>query len=177
MCTLKAVVDETDIRKSTIVCKSIVGKDASQLYPYSVCQSMPSALYTRHEFHADLQRLKPRQNKSRNFQNVAMLYFQRLRPPYRIESFHTTKTQKNLTVLMPMGSVHIATQCLKQWVVFIITVFVKKHDLPYVNKTFNVEQKIGKWMKFGNSVYTGKITLLSKCGNVNGGNSTGLMCQ
>ena len=32
--TRKAVVDETFIRKSTNVSKSIVGNDASQLYPY-----------------------------------------------------------------------------------------------------------------------------------------------
>ena len=33
----KAVVDETFILKSTNLCKSIVGRDASQLYPYSMC--------------------------------------------------------------------------------------------------------------------------------------------
>ena len=31
--TRKAVVDETFIRKSANICKSVVGKDASQLYP------------------------------------------------------------------------------------------------------------------------------------------------
>ena len=35
--TRKAVVDETFFRKSTNLCKSIVGIDASQLYPYSMC--------------------------------------------------------------------------------------------------------------------------------------------
>ena len=30
---------------------------------------------------------------------------------------------------MQMGFVDIATQSLKQWVVFIITVFVERHDL------------------------------------------------
>ena len=35
--TRKAVVDETFIRKSTNICKSIVGIDASQLSPYSIC--------------------------------------------------------------------------------------------------------------------------------------------
>ena len=34
--TRKAVVDETFIRNSEIICKSIVGIDASQLYPYSM---------------------------------------------------------------------------------------------------------------------------------------------
>ena len=36
--TRKAVVDETFIRDSSNICKSIVGIDASQLYPYSMCQ-------------------------------------------------------------------------------------------------------------------------------------------
>ena len=38
----KAVVDKTFVRKSTNICKSIVGIDASQLYPYSICQPMPT---------------------------------------------------------------------------------------------------------------------------------------
>ena len=45
--TRKAVVNETFIRKSSNLCKSIVGIDASQLYPYSMCQPMPTGLYTR----------------------------------------------------------------------------------------------------------------------------------
>ena len=42
----KTVVDEPFIRKSTNICKSIVGIDASQLYPYSMYQPMPTSLYT-----------------------------------------------------------------------------------------------------------------------------------
>ena len=42
-----AVVDETFVRKSTNLCKSIVGIDASQLYPYSICQPTATGLYTR----------------------------------------------------------------------------------------------------------------------------------
>ena len=42
--TRKAVVDETFIRNSGNICKSIVGIDASQLYPYSMCQPMPTGL-------------------------------------------------------------------------------------------------------------------------------------
>ena len=40
----KTVVDETFIRKSTNWCKSLVGIDASQHYPNSMCQSMPTGL-------------------------------------------------------------------------------------------------------------------------------------
>ena len=38
--TLKAVVDEIFIRKSSNLCKSIIGIDASQLYHNSMCQPM-----------------------------------------------------------------------------------------------------------------------------------------
>ena len=70
----KTVINETHIRKSTkvckmIVCKMIVGIDASQLYPSSFCQPMPKGLYKRYEFDAELQRIKPRQSKNRSFKN------------------------------------------------------------------------------------------------------------
>ena len=45
--TRKAVVDEAFIRNSRFICKSIVGIDASQLYPYSMCQPLPTGQYTR----------------------------------------------------------------------------------------------------------------------------------
>ena len=61
--TRKAVVRQTRIRSSSNTCKSIVGIDASQLYPYAMCQLMPTGLYTRWEFNADLQRFKPRSKK------------------------------------------------------------------------------------------------------------------
>ena len=67
VCTRKAVVDETFIRKSGNICKSIVGIDASQLYPYSMCQLMPAGLYTQWEYDAESNRFKPQQNKTRNF--------------------------------------------------------------------------------------------------------------
>ena len=60
--TRKAVVDETHIRKSNNVCKSIVGIDASQLYPYSMCQPMPTGLYTRYEFDPEIQKFKLKQS-------------------------------------------------------------------------------------------------------------------
>ena len=94
--TRKAVVDETFIWNSESICKSIVGIDASQLYPYSMCQPRPTGLYTRWDCDAESNRFKPQQNKSRNFENMVMSYFQRQRPDCKIESFYTTGTQKNI---------------------------------------------------------------------------------
>ena len=56
----KAVVDETFIRKSSNLCKSIVGIDASQLYPYSMCQPMPTGLNTRWEYDSETERFTAR---------------------------------------------------------------------------------------------------------------------
>ena len=64
----KTVADETHIRKSKNVCKSIVQKDASQLQPYSVSQPKTTGLYTRYQFDADFKRFQPRQNKFRRFE-------------------------------------------------------------------------------------------------------------
>ena len=70
--TRKAVVDETFIRKSSNLCKSILGIDANQLYPYSMCQPMPTELYTRWEYDSETERFTARQNKSRSFENMVM---------------------------------------------------------------------------------------------------------
>ena len=70
--TRKAVVDESFIRKSSNLCKSIVGVNASQLYPYSMCQPMPTGLYTRWEYDSETTKLTARQNKSRSFKNMVL---------------------------------------------------------------------------------------------------------
>ena len=94
--TRKAVVDETFIRKSTNLCKSIVGIDASQLYPYSMCQPMPTGLYTRWEDDFETKRLTAQQNKSRSSENMVLSYFQQSRPECKIESNVTTGRQKKI---------------------------------------------------------------------------------
>ena len=94
--TRKAVLDETFIRKSSNSCKSIVGINASQLYPYSMCQPMPAGLYTRWEYDAETKRFTARQNKSHSFENMVMSYFQQSRPDCKIESNVTTGRQKKI---------------------------------------------------------------------------------
>ena len=94
--TRKTVVDGTFIRNSGKICKSIVGNDASQQYHYSLYQPMPTRLYTQWKYDTESIRFKPQQNKSRNFENMVMSYFQRRRPDCKIESFYTTGTQKEI---------------------------------------------------------------------------------
>ena len=96
VCTRKAVVDETFIRKSSNLCKSIVGIDASQHYPYSMCQPMATGLYTQWEYDSETKRFTARQNKSSSFEKMAMLYFQQSRPDCKIESNIITGRQQKI---------------------------------------------------------------------------------
>ena len=91
--TRKAVVDETFIRISGNISISLVGIDASQLFPYSMCQPMPTGLYTRWEHDTEFKRCKPQQNKPRNFEYMVMSYSLRQGPDCKIDNFYTTVTQ------------------------------------------------------------------------------------
>ena len=66
--TRKALVDVSFKRKSSNLCKSIVGIDASQLYHYAMCQSMRTGLYTRWVYDSETKRIEARQNMSRSFE-------------------------------------------------------------------------------------------------------------
>ena len=94
--TRKAVVDENFIRRSSNLCKSIVGIDASQLYPYSMCQPMPTGLYTRWEYDSETKRLTARQDKSSSFENMVMSYFQQSQPQCKIDGNVTIGRQKKI---------------------------------------------------------------------------------
>ena len=72
--TRKAVVDQTFIRNSENLCKSIVGLDASQVYPLSMCQEMPIGFYARWELDTDSRKFRARTNRSRTIENMVMSY-------------------------------------------------------------------------------------------------------
>ena len=134
--TRKAVVDETFFRKSTNLCKSIVGIDASQLYPYSMCQPMPTGLYTSWDFDSKTSRFTPRQNKTRSFENMVMSYFQRTRPECKIESFFTTGRQKKIDCFSVDG---FCSHCNTVFeAAFTTSVPVKSCVLLSLKRIFNV---------------------------------------
>ena len=126
--TRKAIVDQTYIRNTENICKSIVGIDASQLYSFSMCQEMPTGLYTRWEFDSDSQKFKARQNKSRKFENMVMSYLQSQRPNCTSESYYTTGTQKKIDCFNVDGFCDHCKLFLKQWVVTFTFVHVRKQE-------------------------------------------------
>ena len=108
----KAVVDDNFCRDLTNWCKFIVGIDASQLYPFSMCQAMP-LVCTGDESNfwnlANLNRLRTR----RGVLKPLPCQSQRVRPQCKLESFPTTGTQKKNEEYIVDGFVDTATLCLK----------------------------------------------------------------
>ena len=135
--TRKAVLGETFIRKSANICKSIVGIDASQLYAYSMCQPMPTGLYTRFYFDSETKTFTPRQNKTRSFENFVMSYFQRTRPEFEIESFFTTGRQKKIDCFSADGFCFHCNTVFKAMFAFTSSVPVKSCVPFSLNGIFN----------------------------------------
>ena len=57
---------------------------------------MPTGLYARWEYDSETKSFTARQNKSRSFENMVMLYFHWTQPEYKIESNITTGRQKKI---------------------------------------------------------------------------------
>ena len=125
--TRKAVVDETFICKSSNLCKSIVGIDASQLYPYSMCQQMPTGMYTRWEHDCENKRSTARQNKSRSFENVVLSYFQQSRPDCKIESNVITGRRKKVDCFSVDGTCYHCNTVFEAMGCYYLYCPVKKH--------------------------------------------------
>ena len=115
-------MDETFIRKSQNVCKSIVGIDASQLYPFSMCQPMPTGVYTQYEYDSELQQFKPRQNKTRSFENMVMSYISVFVPNVKLREILQPEPKRKLIASVRTVSVVTAMLSLKQWVATTTTV-------------------------------------------------------
>ena len=128
--TRKFIVVETHIRKSTNACKSIAVLDASNHYPLSIFQPIPTRFYPRNDFDEDFHKLKKLAlTKSQSFNYMVNPCFQQLKPDCRMRASTPQELRKRLIVSLQMGFVDIAAQCLKQWVVSIITLRFKRHDL------------------------------------------------
>ena len=65
----KGVVNGPPIRDSTNWCKTIVRIDANQLCPHSMCQTIPTGLYSRWELDSESGKVKGRQNNSKKLEN------------------------------------------------------------------------------------------------------------
>ena len=138
---------------------------------------MPTGLFTRYEFDADFQKVKPRQNKSRSFENMVMLSFQQMRPDCGSEVFYTPGTQKKIDCFNAVGFCAHCNTVFEAMGCFYLYCPCEEARSALTEEDLQRGTKKGNWMKCGDSVLRSKVTFSSKCGNVNGVNSTILMCQ
>ena len=157
----KVLVNEILIRKSPNFCKAFVGIDASQLYPFSICQPTPTELYTGHEIDKDLQRFKQKQNNTSGFENMLKSYFQLIGPDCKIECLYTTgkywlfwcrlllHALQQRVWLEPMGCSYHCCSC-------------QEERLPL---TEDIEKANGRNAK---TIHKKRLRFLYKCGKVTG---------
>ena len=133
--TRKAVVDETVIRKPAKLCKSIVGIDASQLYLYSMCQPMPTGLFTRWNYDTEPQKFMTGQTKHDLSKKWSFLISNKLVRNVELKTMLQLVDQRRLIAFVLMEFVTTVTLSLKQWVVISPIVHVKKiaHHWPTTN--------------------------------------------
>ena len=151
--TRTAVVYETFIRKSTSICKSIARIDARQLYPYSMCQPMPTSHYTRWDIDSETSRFIPRQNQTRSFEKNVMSFFNEQKLIVKLRASTLQAHRKKLTALVLMGFVLIAKLRLKQWVAFTSFVLVKSSTQLSVKNISNVAVRKGNSMSSDEAIY------------------------
>ena len=167
----KAVVDKIFIRDSSKICKSIVWIYESQFYPYSMCQDMTTWLYTRWEFHSDMQKFNARYTPSRSFENMVLSYYQETKLECRIESFHTSGNQKKIDCFNVdwycdyCKTVFEALGCYYHF-------YLHRRLVPHLARKSLIEEKWERWMTWDVSAIAKKITKSKRCGNVSGGKTS-----
>ena len=134
----KAVVDETFIRKSTNLYKSIAGIDASQLYPFSMCQPMPTGLYRRWDFDSETSRFIPRPPALKIW---SCLFSNEQDQNVKSKTSLQQADRRKLTASVLMDFVLIATLCLKPWVDFITSALVRTCVPVTLKRIFHVVAK------------------------------------
>ena len=167
----KAVVDQTFIRKSLNISKSIMWLDASQVYLYAMCQSTPTSLYTWWDLTAQTSRFTPHQNKTRSFENKVMSFFQPTKPDCKIDSFHAPGRQTKIDYFHVDGfcfqsnSVFEARGCFYHFCTCReVRPYLTEEDIQRCSK------KEESPMKWDEDTFEKKASVSLKSGSVNDGN-------
>ena len=136
--TREAVVEETFIRSSTNICKSNVGIDVSQPYPYSITNPCPPVfervgISIHKPVYSHLDKTRPVALKIRSW-----LIFNVQDLIVKLRASKQQADRKKLIASVSMGFVLIAILYLKQWVAFATFVPVKSSAHLSLKKIPNV---------------------------------------
>ena len=170
--TRKTVVDETFLRKSLNLCKSIVGIDASQLFPtrcvnpcWPVSIRVGISIQKRVDSYLDKTRpaaLKIWWCPTSNEQDQSV----------KMRASLQQADRRKMTASVLMGFVFIATLCLKPWVAFTTSAPVKSCVPLSLKKKFNVVARRESSMHWDDIINKKKVSKILKCGSANDGHCT-----
>ena len=173
--TLNAVVDKIHVHKSTNVSKLI---DEQMLDNFTQCVNLWLHDSTKNGSLTQIFKNARRWNKSRSFKTMAMSFFHRVRRDCRkIENFHTTGTQEKIECFKADGFCGYCNAVFEALTCFYHYCLCQDARPALTEEDIQRGTKKGNLMKHGDSMSRRKVRLLKKFGNMNGGNSTRLMCQ
>ena len=135
--TRKAVVDETFLRKSTNICKSIVRIDANYIPTRCVNPCQPVFIRVRiwiqKRVDSHLDKTRPSALKTWSY-----LIFNEQDLIAKLTAFKLQADKRKLTASALMGFVFVSSLYLRQWVAFVIFVPVTSSAHVSLKKTSNV---------------------------------------
>ena len=154
-------------------CKFIAGIDASQLYPYSTCESILTGLYTQWDLHPETFKFRRQESQSRSLKIRSSPIFNEREQTAKSEASMQQADRKKLTAWVLIEFVLIATQCSKPRVVTFITfVPVKKGDRLSLKRIFNAAVRRKCSMNWHEAIYRKRVSLLMKYGSLSCGDFT-----
>ena len=170
--TRKAVVDETFIRKSPNICKSMLGLTLANFIPTRcVNPCLPVfiriGIWTQKRVDSHLDKTGPVALKI-----WSCFIFNEQDLIVKLRASTVQADRRKMTSLALMGFVPIPILCLKQWVVFITFVPVKSSTHLSVKKISNVAVGKENSVNWDEAIYRRKVSLSLKCENVSGGDFT-----
>ena len=134
---------------------------------------MPTGLYTRWDLDSESDKFKPRQNKTRSFENMVMSYFQPVRLHCKMECFYRIGTQTKIDAYSVDGfcgqcnTVFEAMGCFYEFFVY-----VKKLIFLSLKRKFREAIKRESQTNYENNTYKQRVMTSLSFTNVIEGNCT-----
>ena len=139
---------------------------------YSMCQPMPTGLYTRWIYGTESQEFMPRQNKTRSFENMVLSYCQQTRPECNIESNVTTGRQKKIDCFSVDGYCNYCNTVFEAMGCYFHYCPCQEARPSLTDNEITRGIKKGNKTKFAKNISNRKDTKLLKCASAIGGNYT-----
>ena len=96
--TRYAKVGNSRIKNGSNMCKTIVGIEAGQFYPFSMMKNMPTGIYTKWDLRKDTGLFHPRRSKKNYLECSVLKYFQKPNPHCYIQTQFNQKSRKRIGV-------------------------------------------------------------------------------